>query len=115
MDRTELTPSQKGHLNALKSSASNILFLVAFSIWQSLKSVKYYWRQFHLACKVIENAISILNSKALDNNVDVKFIVGNKIPENILGDAFRFQQIIVNLLDNAIKYAPGGFASTAKT
>ena len=45
---------------------------------------------------------------SLDNNVVVKLIYGNKIPENILGDAFRFQQIIVNLLDNARKYAPGG-------
>ena len=110
LDRTELNSSQKGHLNALKSSASNILFLVN----DILDLAKLEKRKILLETipfnpiKVIQNAISILNSKALDNNVEVKLIFGNKIPENILGDAFRFQQIIVNLLDNAIKYAPGG-------
>ena len=110
LDRTELNSSQKGHLKALKSSASNILFLVN----DILDLAKLEKRKILLEkipfnpVKVIQNAISILNSKALDNNVEVKLIFGNKIPENILGDAFRFQQIIVNLLDNAIKYAPGG-------
>ena len=110
LDRTELSSSQKGHLNALKSSASNILFLVN----DILDLAKLEKRKILLETipfspvKVIENAISILNSKALDNNVEIKLIFGNKIPKNILGDAFRFQQIIVNLLDNAIKYAPGG-------
>ena len=112
LDRTELTSSQKGHLNVLKSSASNILFLVN----DILDLAKLEKRKIFLETipfnpeKVIENAITILNSKALDNNVRVELIIGNKIPENILGDAFRFQQIIVNLLDNAIKYAPGGVA-----
>jgi len=110
LGRTELNSSQKGHLKALKSSASNILFLVN----DILDLAKLEKRKILLETipfnpvKVIQNAISILNSKALDNNVEVKLIFGNKIPENILGDAFRFQQIIVNLLDNAIKYAPGG-------
>ena len=112
LDRTELSSSQKGHLNALKSSASNILFLVN----DILDLAKLEKRKILLETipfspvKVIKNAISILNSKALDNNVEVKLIFGNNIPENILGDAFRFQQIVVNLLDNAIKYAPEGVA-----
>ena len=46
----------------------------------------------------------------MEINIKVELIIGNKIPENILGDAFRFKQIIGNLLDKAIKYAPGGVA-----
>ena len=60
--------------------------------------------------KVIDKAISILNSKAIDNSVKVEFIYDKTFPKSILGDSFRFQQIIVNLLDNAIKYAPNGKA-----
>ena len=112
LDRTELNSSQKSHLNALKSSASNILFLVNDILdLAKLEKRKIFLETIPFSpVKVIGNAISILNSKALDNNVNVELIIGNKIPENILGDAFRFQQIIVNLLDNAIKYSPGGVA-----
>ena len=36
-----------------------------------------------------KNAISILNSKALDNKVKVELIIGNKIPENISWTSLR--------------------------
>ena len=113
MDRTTLNKSQKKHLKALKSSASNILFLVN----DILDLAKLDKRKITLEkssfspVNVIENTISILNSKAIDNNVNIEFNHDQSVPENILGDPFRFQQVVVNLLDNAIKYAPNGTAS----
>ena len=113
LDRTTLNKSQKKHLKALKSSASNILFLVN----DILDLAKLEKRKITLEkssfspFNVIENTISILNSKAIDNNVKIEFNHDQSVPENILGDPFRFQQVVVNLLDNAIKYAPNGTAS----
>ena len=113
LDRTALSKSQKNHLKALKSSASNILFLVN----DILDLAKLEKRKITLekspfsAVKVIEDTISILNTKAIDNDVKIEFIHDKSIPDNILGDPFRFQQVVVNLLDNAIKYAPNGTAT----
>jgi len=113
LDRTKLNSAQKEHLTALKSSASNILFLVN----DILDLAKLEKRKIVLEktpfspVQIIQNTISILNSKAIGNNVEVDFICEENFPKNILGDSFRFQQIVVNLLDNAIKYAPNGKAS----
>ena len=97
LDRTKLNSAQKEHLTALKSSASNILFLVN----DILDLAKLEKRKIVLEktpfspVQIIQNTISILNSKAIGNNVEVDFICEENFPKNILGDPFRFQQIMV--------------------
>ncbi len=58
--------------------------------------------------ELLEELCSILvpQAKAKDQSFDM--IVSGKIPEIILGDKLRLNQIMINLISNAIKYTPDG-------
>jgi signal transduction histidine kinase/DNA-binding response OmpR family regulator len=113
LDDSTLDKKQKEHLKTLRSSANSILFLVN----DILDLAKLEKRKITLEKipfspdEVIRNAIKILASKAYNNSVEVTFKTQINTPDKIIGDSFRFQQIIINLLDNAIKYSPNGLVN----
>ncbi len=56
---------------------------------------------------VAEKAISALYNRAEKQGVDILLQASMKLPR-ILGDPDRLQQVLMNLLDNAIKHSPSG-------
>ena len=56
--------------------------------------------------EVVGQAIGITRPQARDNRVEVV----SSIPEDlvVIGDVLRIRQILVNLIANAVKFAPGG-------
>jgi PAS domain S-box-containing protein len=61
----------------------------------------------------ISEVISEKNPQAEEKGVKINFIKG-KVPE-IMADDFRFHQIMINLLDNAVKFTPAGGKISVKT
>ena len=58
---------------------------------------------------LIQNVLALLETKAQEKNLYIKTV----LPENeinIQGDEFKIEQLLVNLIDNAIKYTENGGA-----
>ncbi|MDR1626319.1 MAG: response regulator [Spirochaetia bacterium] len=67
-------------------------------------------RKYQLS-SLINDTISVIRMRVMDKNLDFVVSVDNTIPAQLIGDDIRIRQILINLLNNAIKYTPKGHLS----
>jgi signal transduction histidine kinase/ActR/RegA family two-component response regulator len=58
--------------------------------------------------EVAEDVLRLLAARAMDKKVELRFEAQVAGPIMVAGDPLRFRQILVNLVDNAIKFTPAG-------
>jgi len=58
--------------------------------------------------RLATDCIKTFSAFAAVRNVTLKLIISNDLPNNLIGDVSKLQQIINNLLNNAIKFSDGG-------
>ena len=58
-------------------------------------------------------AVDVVSPSALAKNVTIRKMLGNR-PRLVTGDADRMQQIVWNVLSNAVKFTPGGGTITVR-
>jgi signal transduction histidine kinase len=117
LEMTELTEEQQEYLKDLNQSGEDMLSLVGnFLDFTSIEAGRTQVKsvEFNLRDCVNDTVIMqkiITNAKGLA--LDVEFI--GEFPDVLMGDALRLQQILLNLVGNAIKFtAHGGIAITVK-
>ena len=59
-------------------------------------------------CRVLDKLSNITVFKAIEKGVEVLFDIDVSVPNHLLGDPTRLQQILVNLTNNAIKFTQQG-------
>ncbi len=50
----------------------------------------------------------LFSYRTLDQNIDVRFSIDAKIPDVVISDPIRINQIMTNLIGNAVKFTPEG-------
>ena len=61
----------------------------------------------------IRDTLHSLSFKARDKNLNLDFKCSPDVPEDLIGDPGRLRQIVLNLVDNAIKFTASGDVSTS--
>jgi signal transduction histidine kinase/DNA-binding response OmpR family regulator len=61
--------------------------------------------QFHGA---LENSARVLTQIAEDKGLELKLNIAPDVPKNVYGDPHRIQQVVMNLVNNAVKFTQQG-------
>src|SRR5471030_487948 len=57
---------------------------------------------------IVHSTVIMIESKAKQKNIDIETSIDEKIPTEILGDPVRLNQILLNLVSNAVKFTEKG-------
>lgn len=64
-------------------------------------------RSFRLA-DTVNDVVDLLSVRAKDKNLDFTINIDENLPSSLLGDSRRLQQVLINLISNAIKFTSQG-------
>ncbi len=114
---TQLNAEQKEFVDAIASASSNLLVLINDILDLSkIESGKLILDNSPFSVsKALLNLKTLLGQRAKEKGLGFDITIDDHMPERILGDVARFNQILINLIGNAIKFTEVGHVKvTAK-
>ena len=111
--KTELTPTQSNYLEKLNQSARNMLGIINdildFSKIESGK-IEIEKISFDLD-KLLQRITNIISLKVSEKNIEFSIRKAPDMPTQFMGDPTRMEQILLNLVNNAVKFTERGSVS----
>lgn len=105
------SPALAEYLEDIKISSHNLMTLIndildiskIESGKMTLVNVEY-----HMA-ELLHNIYEMIDTQASQKGLDFQIQIDPKLPSVLNGDANRLRSILINLLNNSVKYTPAGF------
>jgi len=107
----ELKPEVRDKIERIKQSGENLLVIINDILdFTKIEKGKLGVENISFSLeKVIDNVKAQLENIAQAKKVRLVVNRDSEVPENIKGDPVRLSQILMNLMDNAIKFTENGF------
>jgi PAS domain S-box-containing protein len=111
--RSKLDPKQKNYVDTISKSADNLLLLVNNILDVSkieANSLELEYVSFDLK-KTLDHTISSLHYMAKSKGLGLKLLTNDTLRSFYVGDQLRLSQILINLINNAIKFTKEGMVN----
>lgn len=110
LEETELTQEQREFLETVRISGESLLLVINdildFSKIESGK-LEFEEKAFNVASP-IEDVFDLLSKNAFDKGLELIYYVDRNVPKEIIGDNGRLRQVLINLVNNAVKFTAKG-------
>ncbi|KNC94424.1 two-component sensor histidine kinase BarA [Trabulsiella odontotermitis] len=108
--KTDLTTTQRDHLNTIERSANNLLAIINDVLdFSKLEAGKLLLESIPFPLRsTLDEVVTLLAHSAHDKNLELTLNIKSDVPDNVIGDPLRLQQVITNLVGNAIKFTESG-------
>ena len=110
LQETSLTEQQREYLEIILTSGESLLHIINdvldFSKIEAGK-LELEYHPFNLR-ECIEESLNVVATTASDKGLALAYYMDFITPEMIRGDAVRLRQILINLLNNAVKFTERG-------
>jgi PAS domain S-box-containing protein len=110
IDDETLTAEQKDFIETIRMSGEALMVIINdildFSKIERERAVLEVQPFDLLSC--ITESIDLVSCRATEKSLELSHVVDGTIPDNIIGDPNRLRQVLVILLDNAVKFTDTG-------
>jgi signal transduction histidine kinase/CheY-like chemotaxis protein len=108
--KTDLSPKQADYLTKVKSAAQALLGIINDILdFSKIEAGKLDIEKIDFRLEeVLDNVSTIVCQKAQDKNLEFLIAAQHDIPPNLVGDPLRLGQILINLVNNSVKFTERG-------
>ena len=108
--RTNMTPQQRDYIAKINDAGASLLRLINdildFSKNEAGKLALEH-QPFDVRAS-IDNQVHLATMAAKTKNVAIRATVDASVPDTLVGDQMRFNQVVLNPVNNAVKFTEGG-------
>ncbi len=108
--KSEHSVENKQYLNAIETSGDNLLVIINDILdFSKLESGKITFENIKFKLfELINMLVELMRPKATEKNIKLLVEIDENIPKSVVGDPTRLNQILINLVGNAIKFTNTG-------
>lgn len=111
---TQMNTEQTEYIRQIRFGAEVLLALVNDILdFSKIKSHKMLLENVPYDIKdLVENVVHLISIEAFNKKLEIVTDIDYSLPEMIMGDPTRVQQVLINLLKNAVKFTNQGYIHT---